>query len=108
MTNFNKPFDITKNVKVSNLLNSIVEFCSSDSNIQKVILYGSWAKGTALIQSDIDLAIEGDNIVLDSISDAIEQMNTLYTVDLVNLNQCKNDFLKEEIRKYGIEIYSKV
>ena len=108
MTSTCKLYDITNNIKVSDLLHNIVELCSSDSNIQKVILYGSWAKGTALIQSDIDLAIEGEHLNLENITDAIEQMETLYTVDLVNLSQCKNDLLKEEIGKYGIEIYSKV
>jgi predicted nucleotidyltransferase len=108
MKNVNALSNIAQNTKILTILHHIIDICSYDDNIQRVILHGSWAKGTALNQSDIDIALEGENINFDNILDTIEEIDTLYTVDLVHLDKCKNQLLREEIEKYGITIYSKV
>jgi len=99
---------VTKRADVSGILKQVIEICSRDGNIQKVILHGSWAKGTAMERSDIDIALVGEDINLENITDAIEQIDTLYTIDLVDVNQCGNDKLRSEVEKYGITIYSKI
>jgi predicted nucleotidyltransferase len=108
MSNTRKSFDPTQDKNISNILDTIGKLCSHDSNIKKAILHGSWAKGTAMARSDIDIALEGDGIDMDNITDAIEQIDTLYTIDLVSLSQCKNELLKEEVKKYGITIYNQI
>ena len=70
---------------------------------KKVILYGSRAKGTARERSDIDIAVSGvDNFEL--LVEKVEELPTLYSVDMVNMDTCKNQLLLEDIKQYGREI----
>ncbi len=70
---------------------------------KKVILYGSRAKGTARERSDIDIAVSGvDNFEL--LVEKVEELPTLYSVDMVNMDTCRNQLLLEDIRQYGREI----
>lgn len=71
--------------------------------MQEVILYGSRAKGTAMERSDIDIAVSGvDNF--ESLVEKVEELPTLFSVDLVNMDTCRNRLLLEDIRQYGREI----
>ncbi|MFR5192658.1 MAG: nucleotidyltransferase family protein [Lachnospiraceae bacterium] len=70
---------------------------------KKIILYGSRAKGTARERSDIDIAVSGvDNFEL--LVEKVEELPTLYSVDMVNMDTCRNQLLLEDIRQYGREI----
>ena len=70
---------------------------------KEVILYGSRAKGTARERSDIDVAVTGVNN-FDELREQVEELPTLYSVDLVNMDTCRNQLLLEDIRKYGRKI----
>lgn len=71
--------------------------------MQEVILYGSRAKGTAMERSDIDIAVSGvDNF--ESLVEKVEELPTLFSVDLVNMDTCRNQLLLEDIKQYGREI----
>jgi predicted nucleotidyltransferase len=71
--------------------------------VQEVILYGSRARGTAMERSDIDIAVSGvDNF--ESLVEKVEELPTLFSVDLVNMDTCRNQLLLEDIRQYGREI----
>ncbi len=68
----------------------------------KVYLFGSYAKGKETPFSDIDIAIEGDDL-RDAMIEArfkIEESCLPFKVDLVDLSQA--DYLKEVIKKEGI------
>lgn len=68
-----------------------------------MILYGSRAKGTARERGDIDIAVSGvDNFEL--LVEKVEELPTLYSVDMVNMDTCRNQLLLEDIRQYGREI----
>ncbi len=70
---------------------------------KEVILYGSRAKGTARERSDIDIAVSGvENF--DLLTEKVEELPTLYSVDLVNMDTCRNQLLLEDIRQYGRKI----
>ena len=60
---------------------------AKEERVKQALLFGSRAKGTARERSDID---------------------TLYTIDIVDLNTCKNGLLLEDIEKYGRKIFEKV
>ena len=66
-------------------------------------MFGSRAKGTALERSDIDIAVSGVND-FDALEEEIEEIPTLYTVDLLNMDTCRNELILEDIRKYGHKI----
>jgi predicted nucleotidyltransferase len=68
-----------------------------------VILYGSRAMGTVRERSDIDIAVSGvDNF--DELVEKVEDLPALYSIDLLNLDTCRNELLLEDIKEYGREI----
>ena len=67
---------------------------------KEVILYGSRAKGTARERSDIDIAVSGVKN-FDLLVEKVENLPTLYSVDLVDMDTCRNQLLLEDIRQYG-------
>ena len=89
-------------MKVEEVISRVAELCRR-YDAQKVILYGSRAKGTAVERSDIDVAVSGVKD-FDALSDEVEELPTLYSVDLLNLDTCRNDLLMEDIRQYGRKI----
>lgn len=84
------------------ILNNIVEICK-EQKVQTAILFGSRAKGTAHEKSDFDVAVSGvEDIEL--LREKIEELPTLYSFDIVDLDECMNQLLKEEIARYGRKI----
>lgn len=89
-------------MKVEEVISEVAKLCRN-FHAKEVILYGSRAKGTAREQSDIDIAVTGVKN-FDILEEKIEELPTLYSVDLLNMDTCRNDLLKEDIRQYGREI----
>ena len=89
-------------MKVEEVISRVAELCRQH-DAQKVILYGSRAKGTALERSDIDIAVSGVND-FDLLVEKIEDLPTLYSVDVLNMDTCRNELLMEDVRKYGRKI----
>lgn len=87
---------------VEAVLQRVKELCKAHG-ASEIILYGSRAKGTALERSDIDIAVAGVR-EFDDLEEKIEEIPTLYTVDLLDLDTCRNELLLEDIKKYGQEI----
>ena len=77
------------------------------NGINKVILFGSRAKGTNDARSDIDLAESGGNVI-DFHLDLEEEAWTLLKFDVINLDKGIDDELKNEIERDGIVIYEKI
>ena len=74
--------------------------------LDKVILFGSRARGDNHERSDIDLAIQGGNTIAFAAS-VDEDIPTLLMFDIVDLDKPIQKELLEEIRKDGIVIYEK-
>ena len=89
-------------MKVEEVISRVAELCRQ-YDAQKVILYGSRAKGTALERSDIDIAVSGVEC-FDELVEKIEELPTLYSVDLLNMDTCRNELLLEDIKQYGRKI----
>lgn len=86
-------------MKVDEVIRETAKICRS-FHAKEVILYGSRAKGTARERSDIDIAVSGvENF--DLLAEKIEELPTLYSVDLLNMDTCRNQLLLEDIREYG-------
>ena len=75
--------------------------------IERVILFGSRARGDFHRTSDIDLAISGGDFANFSI-DVDELTDTLLKYDFVNLDGAVQEELLESIQKEGVLIYEKV
>jgi predicted nucleotidyltransferase len=90
-------------MKIEEILTSIAEI-SKEHGAKEVILYGSRAKNTAHKRSDIDIAIKGVRD-FDTMEEEIQEIPTLYTIDVLNFDTCTNPLLIEDIKQYGRKIY---
>lgn len=95
-------------MRVDDVIEEITQRCRK-YGAQEIILFGSRAKGTATERSDIDIAVSG--VVSHDIyelQEELENIPTLYKIDLVDLDTCKNQLLLEDIKEYGREIYKEI
>lgn len=89
-------------MKPDEIIKQVADICR-EYKAKQVILYGSRAKDTARERSDIDIAVSGaENF--DELADRIDELPTLYSVDLLNIDTCRNNLLLEDIKQYGREI----
>lgn len=75
-------------------------------NVEKVILYGSRARGDHRYNSDIDIALVGENL-RSEVSSRLREAAGLYHLDVVMFNLIDNPELLQEILKDGKIIYGK-
>ena len=79
--------------------------------IQKVILYGSRAKGNYRNGSDIDITLIGKNLTLKNsvypLMDLLEELYLPYSFDISIYNHIKNDNLIEHINRVGKVFYTR-
>ena len=95
-------------MQVDEVIIEIIQQCRK-YGAQKIILFGSRAKGTETERSDIDIAVAGvASCDIYELQEELDDIPTLYTIDLVDLDTCKNQLLLEDIRQYGREIYKKI
>ena len=79
---------------------------AKNHNVEKVILFGSRARGTHTERSDIDIAALGGDFN-GFYWDIHEKTRSLLMFDVVDLNKKISDELKEIIEREGIVIYEK-
>ena len=75
-------------------------------NLNKVILFGSRARGDFQRASDIDLAVSGGNIPMFAL-DVEEETSTLLQFDVIDLDKDLQDNLLKSIREEGMVLYKK-
>ena len=75
-------------------------------NLDKVILFGSRARGDFQRASDIDLAVSGGDIAMFAI-DVEEETSTLLQFDVIDLDKDLQDNLLKSIREEGIILYKR-
>lgn len=79
--------------------------------VDRAILYGSRAKGTARTGSDIDLTLVGGEDltlkVLYRIMDDLDDLLLPYTIDLSIYAQINNPAMREHIQRVGVTFYEK-
>lgn len=88
------------------IMQELLSYFKTKSEIQKVLLFGSRAKGTFHNGSDIDLAIQTEN--KDKIPEYMRELDELptpYKFDVVNYKTLTNENLKNSIDKDGIVVY---
>lgn len=78
-----------------------------ECGLEKVILFGSRARGDHRARSDIDLAVSGGDPVRFALR-AEEELPTLLALDIVNLDGPVQPELLESIRKEGVPLYEKI
>ncbi|HNS80433.1 MAG TPA: nucleotidyltransferase domain-containing protein [Kiritimatiellia bacterium] len=89
----------------------ITEIICSQKPVNRIILFGSRARGKARRTSDIDLAVDGNgwtdqdvNLVHNRLE---EEVPTALKFDLVNVSDISRPELKKEIFENGKTIYER-
>lgn len=91
-------------------LQKVLGVFARNSRIEKVILYGSRAKGCFKPFSDVDITLVGDELSRSDLNRMMEEMDDLllpYRFDVSLWHKLKNEALMDHIRRVGIEIYRK-
>ena len=83
-----------------------ISFYAKKYGIEKVVLFGSRARGTHTERSDIDIAVYGGDF--DSFYwDIKEKIHSLLMIDIIEADQNISEDLKREIEREGMVIYEK-
>ena len=87
----------------------IQEICeiAEKYKVEKVILFGSRARGDFRRTSDIDLAVKGGDFINFAL-DVDAETSTLLMFDFVDLNRSIQQELRENIEREGRIIYEKI
>ncbi|MCD7926563.1 MAG: nucleotidyltransferase domain-containing protein [Bacteroides sp.] len=91
----------------------IADICSvfkKYPNIQKVLIFGSRAKGYYSEGSDIDLAVVGEDITFNQLMDIniqIEDLGLLYKVDVVDYKKNIGTPIGDHIDRVGLLFYKR-
>ena len=93
-----------------NIIDTLIAVFEQNSKVDKALLFGSRAKGNYRPDSDIDIAIKGQDLSTDDIiamSVAFEEKGITHIIDLINYHTIKEPDLKDHINRIGIELYSR-
>lgn len=77
-------------------------------DVKKILLFGSRARGDNGEKSDVDIAVYGCRDFTNFAFDVDENVWTLLTFDIVDMDEDISDELKREIKRDGVIIYEKV
>ena len=98
---------MNSNTGIKDVVISAIKKLAIKYDVDKVILFGSRARGDYHRTSDIDLAVCGGNITHFTL-DVEEQTPTLLKYDVVNLDGPVQTELREVIEQEGIILYEKI
>lgn len=87
------------------IINEVISLAQKCS-VQKIILFGSRARGDNNVRSDIDLAVSGGDITLFR-TEIDDYVDTLLMFDVVNLDGAVQEELLNIIKEEGIVLYEK-
>ncbi len=92
-------------------INKIISVFINYPKVEKVLLYGSRAKGNYRNGSDIDLTLIGDELsysYLSNIELDIDDLFLPYSFDISILKDIDNPDLVEHINRVGVVLYEKI
>lgn len=91
-------------------ITKLSDFFARYEEIEKVLLYGSRAKGNYKPFSDVDLTLVGEKLThhdLNQITWAIDDLLLPYQFDISLFHKLTNPDLKEHIERKGVVFYQK-
>ena len=91
----------------NSIINEIIDISKKYYGINKVVLFGSRARGDNELKSDIDLAVYCDSDLSLFIEEIENTTHTLLEFDFSDMNNIVDDFFIEKKKKEGIVLYEK-
>ncbi|AKS38597.1 DNA polymerase III subunit beta [Anoxybacillus gonensis] len=89
-----------------NVFERLLAYFRSEEEIQRVVLFGSRAKGTARYNSDIDLCIDYTGKQKWKVIDAIDEIVGIYSFDVLFFDSLNKEIARQ-IDRDGIVIYER-
>lgn len=90
-------------MSIQEIIDRVTAICKKNQ-VKHLALFGSFATGTATPTSDIDFVIYGCKDIMKLEQDMME-IETLRKIDLFEYESIHNEYLLEDIEKYGKQIY---
>ena len=90
-------------MSVSEVIDRVAAICKANG-VERLDLFGAFATGTATPRSDLDFVVYGCQDIL-RLEEALSKIDTLRKIDIFDYGSINNEFLLEDIRKYGKQIY---
>lgn len=88
---------------IEEVIARVSEICK-ECNVKHLYLFDSFAKGTNLPRSDIDFIVYGCEDMM-NLSEKIDDIPTLRKIDLFDYDEVCSNYLREDMDKYGIQIF---
>ncbi len=91
--------------------NAILVIFKKYPELEEVFLFGSRAKGSYKVGSDVDLAVKGKDFSISTllgIQSDFEDSTLPYFFDILDIKTIASKELLQHIREYGIRIYEKL
>ena len=88
-------------------ITELLEYFRTRPEIEKVVVYGSRAKGTYRKGSDIDFAIWSDKENISEIVSDLDELPTPYMFDVINYKILTHENIKKSIDNDGIVFYKR-
>ena len=88
---------------VNEIIERVEKICR-ENGVERLSLFGSFAKGNAAFTSDIDFVVYGCKDLI-KLEQDLEQIDTLRKIDIFEYESIKDPFLLEDIEKYERQIY---
>lgn len=92
-----------KVMDVDELIARVEKICRAHG-VERLSLFGSFAKGTAAFTSDIDFVVYGCKD-LTQLEQDLSEIDTLRKIDIFEFESIGNTLLLEDIKKYEKQIY---
>ena len=90
------------------IIKQFLDIASKFTEIDKIVLFGSFAKNKQSKTSDIDIAISGNYDYFELLDAVKNNINTLRSFDIINYDEICSPAFKKEIDNYGTVLYSKI
>lgn len=91
------------NMSIDEIIDQVTNICKKNK-VEHLSLFGSFARGTQTRTSDVDFIVYGVKDIL-QLQDEIDEIMTLRKIDIFDYNEVCNEFLREDMDKYGRKIY---
>jgi predicted nucleotidyltransferase len=91
-------------------IQGITDVISTNPKVEKVLLYGSRAKGNYKNGSDIDLSLKGSDLNMQDLNQLYVKLDALYlpySFDILIFEKLNNTELIDHINRVGIVIYER-
>nr|WP_262897984.1 nucleotidyltransferase domain-containing protein [Algoriphagus oliviformis] len=92
-------------------LEEILDILSKEAQVEQAFIFGSRAKGNFKTGSDVDIALKGEALDFDTLSQISyllnEETNMPYKFDVLNYHTIKEPALLAHIDRVGVQVFQR-